>query len=149
MGSALSNLSYADCALYTGLCYLQTKVLYSLIVYDMPKDQQKALDYYTTRKEKDLSYKILPPFCLFLVGGVLGNVYQKGASVPSLITLAVTFMTMMNNGNNAVNPVIQLTKDKEAKGDKLDFQSTLNGVAKGHLIDAIGMTGIFLCHTYL
>ncbi|CAB9530860.1 expressed unknown protein [Seminavis robusta] len=153
MELSLSSLSSA--ALYTGLAYLQGVVTYSLVAYDIPatsseSNLKKTMDYYTTRKEADLSYKGVPVACVLLTGGVFANIAVQRGSVGSLLTLAAAFLTAFNNGKNVVDPVNALAAD--AKGDKVkerNLTEFMSGVTRGHWIDFAGFTTIFLLVTYL
>ena len=151
----------ADAALYTGIFYLQSKVSYSLLKYDLPAtsscssetansnharstspQQQAALDYYCNRKTTDLSYKVVPVACILLTVGVLANVFLDG-SLGNYVTLLASLLTAYNNGQNVVNPANALAAD--AKGDKQeDVLKVLKGITRGHWIDFMGFTVIFL-----
>ena len=83
--------------------------------------------------------------------GVFANVYVQSASWSSLTTLLVAFGTAFNNGKNVVDPINAIIEDP--KGDKgggqthdnnTDFANVLEGVTKGHWIDVIGFTAIFV-----
>jgi hypothetical protein len=125
-----------------GVSYLQAMCLFSLFAVDLPARSndpeavQKALAYYRDRNE-EISYKVVPVFCVLLTAGILANVVLH-RDLSSLGLLGAAFGTAYNNGTNVVDPANSLATTKE-KEDQV-----LSQVLKGHAIDVFGFSALFL-----
>jgi hypothetical protein len=97
----------------------------------------EAVSYYKSRKH-NTSYKIVPIACGCLSVGLFGNIWIRCADWISLGQLCVAFGTAYNNGTNMVDPANSLAEKKAHESE------ILSRIAKGHVIDVLGFTLLFL-----
>ena len=123
-----------------GLTYLSGMVLYSLIGYDWPAQQDndkipRVIQHYQTRN-RGVYYKITPLFCISLVTGIGTTMWNRQGDLPSMALFVVAVGTAFNNGIHVVNSTKQIvagtSKDKE--------QQLLFKVFLGHALDMLGFT---------
>mmetsp|Transcript_23503 Transcript_23503/g.48797 ORF Transcript_23503/g.48797 Transcript_23503/m.48797 type:complete len:140 (-) Transcript_23503:168-587(-) len=123
----------------TGAGYLSCMVGSSLLSVVLGYRQVES-KYYEERRQH-ITYKVVPVFCLTLVGGLGANFFVNPSLYAAVGEFLIGFGTVYNNAVNVAAPYQKLYSGQH---ENVDSEELVKKIHRGHWIDITGFAALII-----